>query len=162
MTGYNLAGVIDTEFDDIKVDFLYRYEKFIDEDEVNNDLRIASLKDIGAMKIQAVASRVSKKDYYDVFELLNVYTFADLIDFYTKMHPNHDIASVLKAMSDFKEADLEEAPLTLRSISWDVIKEKLSTEIKNYIHALQQKKIDAENERLKSLKEIIAKRKNRN
>jgi predicted nucleotidyltransferase component of viral defense system len=156
--GSNRYGVF-TNIDGVKVDFLYRYEKFIDEDEANNDLRIASLKDIGAMKIQAVASRISKKDYYDVFELLNVYTFADLIEFYTKMYPNHDIASVLKSMSDFKEADLEEAPISLRSISWDVIKEKLSTEIKNYIHVLQQKKIGAENERLKSLEEIISKKK---
>ena len=111
------------------------------------------------MKIQAVTSRVSKKDYYDVFELLNVYTFADLVDFYKKMYPNHDIASVLKSMSDFKEADSEEEPISLRSISWDLIKEKLSIEIKNYIHTLQQKKAGADNERLKSLKEIVSKKK---
>ncbi len=159
--GNNKYGVF-TSIDHIKVDFLYSYEKFINNEDAYADLRIASIEDIGAMKIHAAASRTSKKDYYDVFELLNVYTFADLIDFYSKMYPNHDIASALKSLSDFNEADLDEDPASLRSINWDVIKDKLSTEIRNYVRALQQKKIDAETERQKSIEEIISKKKNRN
>ena len=114
------------------------------------------------MKIQAAANRFSKKDYYDLFELLNVYTFAELIDFYARMYTNHDVASILKSISNFGEIDLDEEPMSLKIVSWDLIKERMSTEIRNYIHLLQQKKNDAESERQKKIEEIISKKKNKN
>ena len=159
--GSNRYGVF-TSIDGIKVDFLYRYEKFINNEGIYGDLRISSLEDIGAMKIQAAASRVSKKDYYDLFELLNVYTFAEMIDFYSKMYTNNDVASTLKSMSDFGEVDLEEEPMSLRQVNWDQIKERVSTEIRNYIHLLQQRKINAESERQKTIEEIISRNRNKN
>jgi predicted nucleotidyltransferase component of viral defense system len=159
--GSNRYGVF-TSINGIKVDFLYRYEKFINEEDIFDDLRISSLEDIGAMKIQAAASRVSKKDYYDLFELLNVYTFAELLDFYSKMYANHDVGSMLKSMTDFSELDQDEEPVSLRTVSWDIIKDRISTEIRNYIHLLQKRKINAEEERQKAIKEIISRKKNKN
>jgi len=161
INGSNKYGVF-TTIDNIKVDFLYRYEKFINEENIYPDLRIASLEDIGAMKIHAAASRASKKDYYDLFELLNVYTFAELINFYSIMYSNYDIAGTLKSLSDYGETDLDEEPTSLRSTTWVEIKNKISLEIKNYIQILQQRKINAENEKRKSIEEIISKKKNKN
>jgi hypothetical protein len=60
--GSNRYGVF-TTIDSVKTDFLYRHEKFINNADIFEGLRIASLEDIGAMKIQAAASRRSKKDY---------------------------------------------------------------------------------------------------
>jgi len=114
------------------------------------------------MKIHAAANRVSKKDYYDLFELLNVYTFAELIDFYSKMYTNYEVGPALKSMSDFSELDLDEEPVSLRPAGWDIIKDRISTEIKSYIHLLQQKKINAENEKQKIIEEIISRKKNKN
>jgi len=159
--GSNKYGVF-TSIDGIKVDFLYRYEKFINKEDTYDGLRISSLEDIGAMKIQAAVNRVSKKDYYDLFELLNVYTFAELIDFYSKMYTNHDVGGTLKSLSDFSEVDLDEEPISLREVSWDFIKDRISTEIRNYIHLLQQRKIDAEEERQKAIEKIISRKKNKN
>ena len=107
--GTNRYGVF-TSIDDIKVDFLYRYEKFINDENVVQDIRLASVEDIAAMKIFAAVNRASKKDYYDLFELLNVYTFAQLISFYVKMYTNYEVASLLKSLSDFEESELEEEP----------------------------------------------------
>jgi len=159
--GSNRYGVF-TSIDDVKVDFLYRYENFINKEDTDENLRIASLQDIAAMKIQAAASRVTKKDYYDLFELLNVYTFAELVDFYSKMYANHDVASVLKSISDFGDIDLEENPMSLKQVSWDFIRERISTEIRDYIHLLQQRKTNAEAKRLKTIEEIISRKKNKN
>jgi hypothetical protein len=151
-----------TAIDAIKVDFLYRYEKFIDKEDTFGNLRIASLRDIAAMKIHAAASRALRKDSYDLFELLNVYTFAELIDFHLTMYPNYDVWGILKSLSDFSEVDLDNDPESLRDINWDLVKEKIAMEIKNYVHSLQQKKSDAESERQKSIQNIISRKKNKN
>ena len=108
---------------------------------------MASVEDIGAMKIHAAVSRNAKKDYDDVYELLNVYKFADLIRFYSAMYPNHDVIFALKFMTDFSELENEEEPVSLKEVSWPEITNKISTEIKNYVQTLQQKRIDADNEK---------------
>lgn len=161
IAGTNRYGVF-TNIDHIKVDFLYRYEKFIDKENSFEALRLSSLKDIGAMKVQAAASRTSKKDYYDLFELLNVFTFAELIGFFSIMHPNYDVAGTLKSLSNFSEADLEEGPVSLKSINWQTVKDRISLEIRNYIQFLQQKKLDAEKTRQNSINDIFSKKKNKN
>lgn len=158
--GSNRYGVF-ASIDNVKTNFLYRYEKFINIEDSFDKIRIASLDDIGAMKIHAAASRVSKKDYYDLFELLNVYTFDELIGFFSKMYPNYDIGSTLKSLTNFEENESDEDPISLRSVSWELIKEKMSLEIKNYVHSLQQKKLNAESKRHESINEIISKKKNK-
>jgi hypothetical protein len=77
------------------------------------------------------------------------------------MYPNYDFASTLKSLTNFEESDLEENPVSLRSVSWEMIKEKFSMEVNDYVRSLQQKKIDAEKERQKSIEEIISRKKNK-
>lgn len=161
IAGSNRYGVF-TNIDHIKVDFLYRYEKFIDKENIFEPLRLSSLKDIGAMKIQAAAGRTAKKDYYDLFELLNVFTFAELIGFFSIMHPNYDVAGTLKSLSNFSEVDLEEDPVSLKSTDRQTVKDKISMEIRNYIQSLQQKKLDAEKAKRDSIDDIFSKKKNKN
>jgi hypothetical protein len=156
--GTNRYGVF-ANIDDIKVDFLYRYEKFINDENVIQDIRLASLEDIAAMKIFATANRASKKDYYDLFELLNVYTFAQLIAFYVKMYTNYEVASLIKSLSGFEENDLEREPETLRQVTWETVKSRVSEEIRNYVHALQQEQVKAEAERDETIKKLIDRKK---
>jgi hypothetical protein len=161
INGVNKYGVFAT-VNDIKTDFLYRYEKFLNAELVLDDIRLSSLEDIGAMKIRAAASRASKKDYYDLYELLNVFTFAELIEYHRLMFPNYDIAGVLRSLSDFSEVSLDDEPINLKPVTWDSVQEKLSNEIKNYFHILQQNKLDAENQRQEALNNIINRKKNKN
>jgi hypothetical protein len=78
------------------------------------------------------------------------------------MYPNYDVWGILKSLSDFSEVDLDNDPESLRDINWDLVKEKIAMEIKNYVHSLQQKKSDAESERQKSIQNIISRKKNKN
>jgi hypothetical protein len=40
---------------------------------------LSSLADIGAMKLSATAGRGSKKDFFDIYELLEHYTLSELL-----------------------------------------------------------------------------------
>jgi hypothetical protein len=108
-------------------------------------------EDAAASTILNTVKSYSKKDYYVLYELLNVFTFAELIGFYSRKYPNHDLASVLKSLSDFHEVELEDNTI-LTPVSWDTIKDKFSKEIRNYILDLRLTKAGAN-------KNIISKKK---
>lgn len=60
--------------DGIKVDFLAHRYPLLKETEVVDGIRLLSLADIAAMKLNAIANRGSKKDFWDYCELLNHFT----------------------------------------------------------------------------------------
>ena len=57
--------------DDIKVDFVSLPYKWIDEPVLEDSIRLASIKDIAAMKLAAITNRGSKKDFIDLALLIN-------------------------------------------------------------------------------------------
>jgi len=105
----------------------------------NSDLPNSLLDEFAANTLKAIFSSVLKKPYYDLLELLNVYTFAEVIDIYSKFYPRNDIAGTLKALSNFNEVELVKESAGLRPDEWDAVKDKISSEIKNYIRLLQRR-----------------------
>ena len=68
----------------IKVDFVnYKYP-WIDSTIEKDGLRLASPMDIAAMKINAIEGRGTKKDFIDMYFLLQHYTLKDILTFYAK------------------------------------------------------------------------------
>ena len=49
---------------------------------IEDNLRLAGLKDIIAMKLAAVTGRGSKKDFIDIFFLLKKYSLSEMMGFY--------------------------------------------------------------------------------
>jgi len=70
----------------VKVDLFYT-EKFIFPIVIQDGLRLASLKDIAAMKMQAVAKSKRKKDFWDIHELLEHFTLEEMIQFGLQRDP---------------------------------------------------------------------------
>ena len=83
-------------------------DKFIRAAETIDGIRMASLDDIAAMKINAISREGRKKDFWDVHKLLDPW--------------EHDEGQVLKSLIDFSEANGMEAPVCLEGKDWDEIK----------------------------------------
>ncbi|KUG22961.1 hypothetical protein ASZ90_007246 [hydrocarbon metagenome] len=90
-------------------------------------LMLADERDIGAMKLDAVSSRGSKKDFIDIYELLKKYTLAELIDFFEKKYAGirYNMLHILKSLIYFDDADEEPPPLMLHGAGWDDIKQSI-------------------------------------
>ena len=86
---------------------------------------VADPRDIGAMKLTAIASRGTKRDFVDLYVLAKKYGLDDLLRAFqqkfagTEYNPLH----ILKSMIYFADADKEPMPNLLRSIAWDDIKQ---------------------------------------
>jgi len=92
--------------------------------------RVAALRDLGAMKLLAIAQRGSRKDFVDIYELLR--SGGDLktmlTDFQTKFGVTETI-SVKRGLVYFDDAEKERMPEMLVPLSWVDLKHRLLVEV---------------------------------
>ncbi len=106
----------------IKVDLMYT-DKYINEAETIDNIRMASLADIAAMKINAISRCGRKKDFWDVHILLDIYSIKEMLEFHKHRHEwEHDEAKLLDSLVDFSEANEMEDPICLMGKNWTDIK----------------------------------------
>jgi hypothetical protein len=114
----------------IKVDFVnYQYE-LIEPGNTIDGIRILSKKDIAAMKLNAIAGRGSKKDFFDIVQLLNEFSLAEMLSFYAIKYNQNSEFMVIKSLLYFDDAENEPDPISLIPISWDDVKKIMINEVK--------------------------------
>jgi predicted nucleotidyltransferase component of viral defense system len=111
----------------VKMDFLTHAYPLVNERCEEDGLRLASIPDIGAMKLNAIAhSGNRQKDFFDLYFLLEHYSLRSLLDAYQIKYPNSNPIIPLKAITWFEDIDFEiEKPLLTRIISFDDVKVRL-------------------------------------
>ena len=88
-------------------------------------IQIASLMDIGLMKLDAVAGRGMRKDFYDLYFIARQVSLDELFARSGAKYPHtHGFGMrVLTALVDFEIADQQAEPTMLEPIEWDQVKE---------------------------------------
>lgn len=106
----------------IKLD-LYYTEPFIDNVIEVDAIRMATIEDIIAMKIDVIQRTGRKKDYWDLHELKDRFTIKDMLGFHLKRYPyTHNEKLILNNFIDFEEANDDFDPVCLRDKYWEFIK----------------------------------------
>ncbi len=119
--------------DGIKVDFVnYKYP-WLNPYLNFGSLRLADPSDIAAMKLNAISGRGSKKDFIDLYFLLKKYSLADMIGFYNQKYQDGSVFLVIKSLTYFDDADVEETPRMLLPFDWDEVKNRIKQEVKLYL-----------------------------
>lgn len=119
---------------DIKVDIVYFPHLPIKEIEVMDDIRMYSIADISAMKIQAILGRAKKKDFWDLYELLQHYSLQQLIDWHKQKYPSQMLAiSIPHAITYFADAEDSETPVSFKNQTWEKIKKEISKTVSDYL-----------------------------
>ncbi len=111
-----------SEDDSIKVD-LYYNDEMTDPCDVIDGIRIASLDDVTAMKVDVISRGGRKKDFWDLHELLSTYTISEMLDLHQKRHRyTHERHIIIDKFSDFTLADEDIDPICLKNKVWELIK----------------------------------------
>lgn len=95
-------------------------------------MRIASVVDIGCMKLSAIVSRAVRKDYVDLFFILKQVALKDLLAAMQQKMPLLDRNLVLKALVSFD--DVESEPIQFHKgfdTSWDTVQAALAKEVRS-------------------------------
>ena len=113
----------------VKVDFVnYRYPLLQDVLLVDN-IRLVSLKDIAAMKLAAIVGRGRKRDFTDLFFLLKHFSLSELMEFYNAKYNDGNEMIVVRSLTYFADADLDEDMQLLKKADWHTVKTKLLSEV---------------------------------
>jgi len=106
--------------------FGYKYD-IIDDFIHYNSIRLAGIRDIAAMKLEAIAGRGSKKDFVDMFFLLKLFSLKEIFSFHALKYGvglNNQYHH-LKSLVYFNDADEEAMPLMTSPLNWDRVKAKI-------------------------------------
>lgn len=111
--------------DGVKVDFINYPYQWIDEAVVDETVLLASPRDIAAMKVNAIEGRGSKKNFIDLYFLLQHYSIQDILGFYAKKYPEYSIFRALMSLTYFEDAESQFMPKMFTNVSWEDIKNTL-------------------------------------
>lgn len=118
----------------VKVDVILHEYPYIRGNEEINGIRLLAIEDIIPMKLEAMATRGVKKDFWDIAELVNHFTLPQMLVFYQQKYPNSDPGHVLLAMTYFVDAEVEKLdPQGLNGITWQEVKDKMRKTVRDYV-----------------------------
>lgn len=125
-TGKNSAAMfINYKNTSIKADFLRHNYPLLKPIHNIEGINMYSLEDIAAMKLNAVANRGAKKDFYDIYSLLDSFSMDTMLNFYREKYRQMNDLMVMKSLAYFDDAELEPDPVTLLDVAWEDVKNRL-------------------------------------
>ena len=124
----NQKGTCDIILNGVQVSFFYYPNKVIKdfvETEEMPDLKIASILDIAIMKVVAIGGRGAKKDFFDLYNIIekcNI-TASELVNgLIQKCGDNINYVNIIMGLSYFEDAEDEILPNTFVDYNWENIK----------------------------------------
>jgi hypothetical protein len=108
----------------VKLDVYYANDPFFQDLMEEDGIRMATVEEIIAMKIDIVQRKGRKKDFWDLHELLPKYTVSQMIGLHRQRFEwTHEPALILLNFTEFDLADEELDPICLKGKQWIFIKE---------------------------------------
>ena len=120
--------------DGVKVDCVaYDMYGWIEEPVEEDGVRLAGVKDIGAMKINAVTNRGTRKDFVDIARLLDDYHLEEIFTWYRTKYPDANPALALRSLSYFVDAETMPMPRMLIPFGWENAKDRIRAAVRGLV-----------------------------
>ncbi len=117
----------------IKVDIIKYPYKLIKSPLETDGIRLLTKEDIIPMKLSAIGSRSSKKDFYDIFFLLQEFSIKEMFELFEQKFPNINYFHIIKSLTYFEDADTELNPKMMKKITWKQVKNEIKKQVKGYL-----------------------------
>jgi len=117
--------------DGVKISFFYYPYKNLFSFVKYRDVKLADIRDIACMKIVAISSRGSKKDFIDMFFLLKEFSLKKLLRLFDKKYKGikYNHVHILKGLTYFEESEKEPMPIIIGEINWRDVKKEIKKEV---------------------------------
>jgi predicted nucleotidyltransferase component of viral defense system len=127
-------NTINGSLDGVRISFFGYHYDIIGDFITFNKIRLAGLKDIAAMKLEAIAGRGSKKDFIDLYFLLQQYNLEEIFSFHALKYGiglsnqyHH-----LKSLVYFADAETEAMPVMIKPLNWNNVKNQIISFTKSF------------------------------
>lgn len=98
----------------------------------DGNINIADIIDIACMKIDAISNRGAKRDFIDVYFIIQeFFPLKNILEYFNKKYAslNYNVMHVKKSLVYFEDADNEPMPKMLKMANWDEIKKFFVDEV---------------------------------
>ncbi len=113
---------------EIKIDLIAHQYPLVGDIEIIEDIRLVSLPDIGAMKLNAIFQNGTRlKDYVDMYSLLENYTLDQLLQACHQKYPDINIPIAKNSLIYHEDIDFSDAVKYIGAdIEWPIIADRLT------------------------------------
>lgn len=96
------------------------------------ELRLSSILDIACTKLQTVGMRGSKKDFFDLAVIFEIYPLDTLLAKMKEKYPGveYSVPHILKSLVYFEDAEDQPMPRLHKKIDWREVKRKMVESVK--------------------------------
>ena len=108
-----------------KLDFLRHAYPMLARPEEISGIRFLSLPDVAAMKLNAIANRGAKKDFFDLCELERHHPLPAMLEWFETKYQTADSFTVIRSLGWFEDAELEPDPVSLNGDDWRTVKSRI-------------------------------------
>jgi predicted nucleotidyltransferase component of viral defense system len=119
-------GSLISDIEGIKVDFIRFKYSFAYPIKEMDGIRLLAVEDIAPMKIDAISGRGSKKDFYDLYFLLERFSLEEILALYSAKYQHSTLFHVIKSLTWFEDAEPQTPPDILdKKVTWDKVKKRI-------------------------------------
>jgi hypothetical protein len=138
MITYSEQGTIHCSIKKIKVSFLHYPYLLLNPLIKLHNVKIASLQDIACMKAVAISQRAEKKDFFDVYQILQNHTPVEFKNMFLKKYQKSHINCyhILRSLFYFDDVENSPEPISSNGTTWRMVKKWFVTHEKEITKAL--------------------------
>ena len=126
-------GTLNAFIDTVKIQFLHYPYSLLEPPIMWEEIKLSSVIDIACTKVITVSMRGSKKDFIDVYFLLQTYTLRQLFENIKHKYKNvqYNDQHLLKSLVYFEDAELQPMPRMHKDVSWEEVKKFITQTVKS-------------------------------
>jgi hypothetical protein len=144
-----------------KIDIYNWGVKFIKPPVEEGLVRMASVDDIAAYKLEAACSRKEKKDYVDIAEILKEFSFEKMLNCYREKFPYADARVIISEIVNTEGLEHSVNPVMLNNLTPAQSVLQVYSKVQAYSKQLVENKLDSEKLKNENIKTLIEKKSQR-
>jgi hypothetical protein len=125
-------GTLNTFMDGVKLQFLYYPYTLLEELKRWNGISLSSVTDIACTKLVTISMRGNKKDFIDIYVILQNTSLDELFKKLDEkyQHIDYNQPHILKSLVYFADADAQPMPRMHTNLKWETVKNFMIEEVK--------------------------------
>lgn len=118
------SGTLNCYADKVKLQFLHYPYKLLDALKMFGGINISSVQDIACTKLLTISARGLKKDFIDLYFILELFSLPEMFELLKKKYSEHDynLLHILKSLVYFDDANDQPSPRMHKEVSWITVK----------------------------------------
>jgi hypothetical protein len=138
---FSSANTLKGQINDVNVDFITHKYPFVDQLICSENIRLFSIPDIAAMKLNAIAGNGTRsKDFIDMYFILKRFEVKDILFFYKKKYTERNQFHALKSLNYFEEISMADWPEMIleKNLNLQNVKKSISKHVMTFSESLKK------------------------